>query len=139
MLNKLNEYAAKYADRLGFAIRFSVDLEKASRPFTTQIIRSDGLSVTYADLSGGEKQSVDICLAFAMHDLLSHKIPLNVLILDEVFEGLDREQIEAAFELIRLKAGNRTVFVITHAELIDSMGTKTITVEKRDNQTYVLG
>lgn len=139
MLNQLNACAAKYAERLGFAVKFSVDTTKASRPFTTIVLRGDGLQVDYAELSGGEKQSVDICLAFAMHELLSAKVPINVLILDEVFEGLDREQTEAVYDLIRLKAGSRSVYVITHTELADSMGTKTVVVRKEDNQSYFMG
>lgn len=138
MLTQLNEYAKKYAARLGLRVVFSVDLSKASRPFITTCYK-DGHEVTYADLSGGQKQRIDICLAFAVHDVVSHVSNINVLFMDEIFEGLDDEGIETAFDLIRTKAGDgKSVFVITHASMLDSLNTKSIYVEQdEDKSTYL--
>lgn len=138
MLNQLNEYVKRYAGRLGLRIKFGVDLSKASKPFTTTCFKGEH-EVDYADLSGGQKQRIDIILAFAMHDLISHTAKVNLLIMDEIFEGLDDEGIETAFDLIRLKAGEgRSVFVVTHASLIDSLNAKTMWVDQDEqNCTYL--
>jgi len=111
MLSRLNSYVERYASRLGVHVHFSVDLEKASKPFITTC-HKDGVQLNYAELSGGEKQRIDIALAFAMHDLVGDVSGTNLLVMDEVFEGLDDEGVEVVFDLIRVKAGDdKTVFI----------------------------
>lgn len=130
MLAKLNSYVEKYAQRLGVYVRFSVDLSKVSKPFVTTCYKN-GKEIDYKELSGGEKQRIDIALAFAMHDLVSHSSKVNLLVMDECFEGLDGEGIESAFDLIRVKCvDKKTVFVISHSMIIDSLNSKTIEVYK---------
>lgn len=137
MLQKLNVYCAKYYDQLKFKVEFSVDLSKASKPFTTLIYSADKTR-DYLDLSGGQKQRVDICIAFAMHDLITEKADFNILALDEIFEGMDAEGIETAFELIRLKAERHSVYLVTHNDIIDSLYCKTIELGlDNDRHTYV--
>ena len=130
MLEQLNNHIVKYASRLGSYVKFSVDLSKASKPFTTTCF-IQGDEVDYEELSGGERQRMDIAMAFAMHDLIKSQVQMNILAMDEIFEGLDAEGIETAFDLIRVKAGeNTSVFVITHSQTIDSLNTKSMTAVK---------
>ncbi len=137
MLQKLNVYCANYYEQLKFRVEFSVDLSKASKPFTTLIYSADKTR-DYLDLSGGQKQRVDICIAFAMHDLITEKADFNILALDEIFEGMDAEGIETAFELIRLKAERHSVYLVTHNDIIDSLYCKTIELGlDKDRHTYV--
>lgn len=128
MLTQLNLYAAEYAARLGFGVEFSVDMTKASKPFQTLVYQNDEVR-DYLDLSGGQKQRVDMVVAFAMHDMVSYKTRINILVMDEVFEGLDNDGVETAFDLIRRKAENHAVYLITHNDIIDSLQSKTITIE----------
>ena len=139
MLSKLNSYVVKYAELLGVRVKFSVDMEKASKPFLTTCY-FEGEDVPYETLSGGEKQRVDVAVAFAMHDLVSHAANINVLFMDEVFEGLDSEGVEAVYELVRTKAGEgKSVYIITHASELDSSFTKRFTVvyDKEKNTTVL--
>lgn len=125
MLNQMNIYAQRYASRLGFRVEFSVDMSKASKPFQTLIY--DGEFVRdYEDLSGGQKQRVDVCVAFAMHDLISHKSDINILVMDETTEGLDNKGIESFFDLVRQKAESHSVYLVTHSDIIDSLNCKSI-------------
>lgn len=126
MLNRLNTYIEKYSNISGVSIKFSVDLTKASKPFKTSCFYR-GEMVDYETLSGGEKQRIDVATAFAMHDLISHSCSVNMLIMDEVFEGLDSSGIDAIYELIRDKASlGMTIFVVTHAMMLDTTLTKKI-------------
>ncbi len=135
MLEQLNVFIEKYAERMGLGIRFSVDLTKTSAPFVTECYK-DGNVVDYRDLSGGEKQRIDIAMLFAMHDLVSGLVKFNVLIMDEVFEGLDQEGMEQAFDMIRVKGGKETtVYVITHSSRVDTLGCRSIDVVKTDGQS----
>ena len=43
---------------------------------------------TYDELSGGEKQVCNLCMAFAMHEALTASKGINLAFLDEVFESL---------------------------------------------------
>jgi DNA repair exonuclease SbcCD ATPase subunit len=130
MLNQLNEYVKKYASRLGYRVKFTVDMESARKSFITRCYKGDR-EVDYADFSGGQKQRVDVCLAFAMHDLVSSTRSLSILVMDEIFEGLDDEGIETVFDLIRVKAGDGAgVYVITHSTMIDSLNAKTVWIEQ---------
>ena len=64
-----------------------------------------------------------------MHDLVSYNSNINILILDEVFEGLDEAGEAAVFDLIRMKADEgKSVYVITHSPHIDSLYSSTIEV-----------
>lgn len=138
MLTKLNSIAYEYASKLGFRVEFSVDMTKASKPFQTMIYKGDSVK-DYRDLSGGQQQRVNICIAFAMHDLVTMNSSINILVMDEVFEGLDKEGIELVFELIRVKAETKSVYLITHEETIDSMGTRSFTFAQDENElTYLL-
>ena len=137
MLNQLNIFLETYASRLGVGVRFSIDLTKDSKPFVATCYMGEH-TVDYAELSGGQKQRVDVCIAFAMHDIVVSTNRFNILILDEVFEGLDENGIKAIFDLIRLKAsGKRTVYVITHSPLVDGLNAKNINVTFENKLSYI--
>ena len=113
------------------------DLDKSSKPFYTKVLLSDGLEVNHQELSGGEQQLVDVCIAFGTQELVSKLLPL--LILDEVFEGLDSENIAKVFDFVRLKVDQgKDVYIITHQSNLDFKYTKTIEVEKVGKMTKVI-
>lgn len=113
-LRLLNQYVHRYSSLLGFSVQLAVDLESALKSIEIHIAK-DGIQCDYGCLSGGEQQRVDLCIAFALHDLISANYDLNLLILDEVFESIDTYQgVEQVSELINFKSFNKSVFVITH-------------------------
>lgn len=113
-LRLLNQYVYRYSSLLGFTVELAVDLESALKSIEINIAK-DGVRCDYGCLSGGEQQRVDLCIAFALHDLISANYNLNILILDEVFESIDTYQgVEQVSELINFKSMNKSVFVITH-------------------------
>ena len=137
MLNKLNGYMEQYANVLGSRVKFSVDSEKASSPFLTTVYRKDKI-VDYEELSGGAQQRVDICLAFACHDLVSKTNNINLLIMDEIMEGLDAEGIEQVFELIRMKAkAGDSIYIISHLDNLNSKSAGLMRVTNDGINSYV--
>lgn len=137
MLQELNKYAFNYASRLGFGVKFAVEMDKVSKPFKTMIYEGDFIR-DYEDLSGGQQQRVDIVIAFAMHDLISRGTNINILVLDELFEGLDNQGIEVAFDLIRQKSKDKAVYIISHSDIVDSLNAKTIWVDWDDMKNTVI-
>ena len=135
MLNELNHVADKYSSRLGLRVKFSVDLTKASKPFTTKCYKGE-YEITYEELSGGEKQRIEIVMALALHDVIAKNSNINLLIFDEAFENLDEEGRSIVLDLIKQKAEDKTVFVVSHADIIEALGVKYISVEKDEKGSY---
>lgn len=136
MLSKLNQNFVKYGQRLGVSMEFSIDMSKASKPFTTTCSIGSRLNKDYAEFSGGQKQRLDIVLIFAMYDLISVHSDINILVMDEVFEGLDEEGEAAVFDLIRMKADEgKSVYVISHSQVLDSLYSQSINFEFTNGTT----
>jgi DNA repair exonuclease SbcCD ATPase subunit len=120
MLTMLNQKVKKYGDRLGASLEFSIDLTKASKPFVTICSLGDKLNKDYNSFSGGEKQRLDLCLMFAMTELVSMGSDINILILDEALENLDEAGEAAAFEIIRSIADTgKSIYLVTHSQIVD--------------------
>ncbi len=70
-------------------------------------------------LSGGESFLVSLALALGLSDLVSHKVGIDSLFLDEGFGTLDNETLEIALDALdSLNASGKMVGVISH---IDAM------------------
>src|SRR5690606_27058510 len=108
LLQNVNEQLKKYGKYLGYYIEFSIDLESGNRNFEAVVYSNDQIRM-YEDLSGGQKQLVDVCLAFAIHDTITETKDLNILLMDEVFESLDADNIELVSELIQHKAKDTSI------------------------------
>ena len=82
----------------------------------------NSLDITYCgkmfdNLSGGEKQRCDIILQFAIRDLLQNYLNYssNILVLDEIFDGLDKISTNKIIDLITNKLKDvESIFIISH-------------------------
>jgi DNA repair exonuclease SbcCD ATPase subunit len=144
-LLRLNKFIERYAQRLGYRVRFNIDHSTANKDFYTTVFYTkhteEGLvefEKDYEEFSGGQQQRIALAIAFAMFDIVSSKINCNLLIMDEAFEGLDAEGRETAFDLIRLKMQEgKTVFIITHSDEIDSKYSKSISIYRENNLSKI--
>jgi DNA repair exonuclease SbcCD ATPase subunit len=126
MLTLLNQAMETYAQQLGVRVRFVMDLNSARKGVITQCYKDGGI-VLYDELSGGEKQRVDIVQVFGTHDVVSGKVGFNILLMDEIFENLDAEGVDAVFDLIRMKlTEDRSIYIITHLAEINTMFARVI-------------
>jgi len=113
MLNKVNYYLKGYTRFIGFGVKVYMDLESANKDFKISILRGVQ-EVPYDDLSGGQKQLADVALIFALNDTVTASKPINILLMDEVFESLSKNNIEIVGQIIERKAINRSIHLITH-------------------------
>ncbi len=68
-------------------------------------------------LSGGESFLVSLALALGLSDLVSHKVSIDSLFLDEGFGTLDTETLEIALDALdSLNASGKMIGVISHIE-----------------------
>lgn len=95
------------------------------------VFRFNGRS--YGTLSGGERQTIDLCTGLALRDLAEayNKCDMNLLILDEPFEGLDSRLTSAAQTLLR-SYEKSSVFFITHRP-VEARFDRVYTVTKREH------
>lgn len=70
----------------------------------------------YENLSGGEKQKVDLILQFALKDMLNTylNIHCNILVLDEIFDNLDVVGCQKVLNLISALKDVNSLYVISH-------------------------
>ena len=113
MLDDINERLEYYTTFIGLQVGFMIDMQSANRDLQTYVFKDDE-PVPYDDLSGGQQQLVDIVTAFAIHDIVSDSKECSLLVLDEVFESLDKDNIEIITELIQDKAQTKCLYLVTH-------------------------
>lgn len=130
-LDMLNRSLNRYSDILGLRVEFGVDLNTTKKDFYT-LIEIDGEVLDYDELSGGQKQLINIVMAFAMHESCTFSKGINILFLDEVFESLCRSNIEVVLELIKTMANDKSIFLITHQDSLPLSNSKTILVERKN-------
>lgn len=128
-LDMLNRTLDKYSQVLGFRIEFNIDLGTVRKEFFT-LIERDGQIIDYDELSGGEKQLVNVAMAFAMNESLTMSKGINLAFLDEVFESLSSDNVEVVTSLIRHTFADKTLFLITHLDSLPLSNTKILQVEK---------
>ena len=71
----------------------------------------------FACLSGGEQRRVDLIIQFAIRDMLSIYLDFssNILVLDEIFDNLDRVSSDQILKLIMEKLKDtESVFIVSH-------------------------
>lgn len=82
-------------------------------------------------LSGGESFLVSLALALALSDLVSHKVSIDSLFLDEGFGTLDGDTLEAALSALdALNASGKMIGIISHVEALKERIPTQIHVEK---------
>ena len=137
-LDFLNKELERYSEILGFHIAFEIDLSSTRKDFCT-LIEKDNHIIDYDELSGGEKQLVDISMAFAMNQALSLSKGINLAFLDEVFESLSSDNIELVIQLVREVYKDKTLFLISHHDSLPFSNVKILEVEKRNGLSYYKG
>jgi exonuclease SbcC len=123
MLFKLNQQLKQYRSTIGWGIKVYVEMSSAHKNIEISVLRGKD-EVPYEDLSGGQKQLVDFTLALALNDTVNLAKPINCLFMDEVFESLDKENVEVVTQLITDKAKTRCIHIVTHNSSFDPVGNK---------------
>lgn len=88
----------------------------------------------YENLSGGEKQRIDIIIQFAIRDMMSNYLSFssNILVLDEITDALDKVSCDKVINFITTELKDiESIFIISHhAEELDIPVDTVITIEK---------
>lgn len=134
-LDYLNAKLADYCHTLtGGEISVSVYLDDKDK-LQLDISTKGG---SYASASGGEKDRVDIAMAFALHDLASTQTDFtsNILILDEIAVFVDDEGIGYLMKMVREKLRRvDSAFLITQNPVFRDYCDVTWVVSKKDGKS----
>lgn len=128
-LSELNNLLSSYSEVLGFNIKFMVDLNSSRKDFVVNI-NLEGVEVFYEELSGGQKQLVNLAMALAMNQIITQSKGVNIAFLDEVFESLSYDNIEVVIGLIKKVYREKTLFLITHHESLPIPNSKILNVKR---------
>ena len=95
-----------------------------------RLTRADGTAATYAELSAGEKDRVDIVNGFALRALARWRLAaldpvataVNLAVFDETFDAIDDAGLKVVVRLLDEEvATGATVFVITHSSTLKAL------------------
>jgi len=129
ILKSLNKYINHYLGFFGYDISYELNAE------LEDIIIKDDEQISFNQLSGGEKRSVEISLIFALYEIVRLKMPdnINIIVLDEILSNyLDDVRITGALEILsELEERKLSIFVIDQKNLIkDNLDCKVIEITK---------
>lgn len=95
----------------------------------------------YENLSGGEKQKIDLIVQFSIRDMLSAYLNFksNILVVDEVFDNLDTFGCQKVINCIISKLSDiRTVYIITHHSDLDiPYDSELVVVKNEEGISYI--
>jgi DNA repair exonuclease SbcCD ATPase subunit len=136
---RLNESAQRYSQLLTDGIvnvGFSTTRELKDKRLREEFVVTvdiDDAAPDYTLCSGGQRCRADIIATLALGDVAASRVgvPLNLLFMDEVFDGLDSAGMERAAYLLQQIAQERSsIFVMTHSDAMAGYFPNVITVRR---------
>jgi len=125
-------------------------LNKRIKQYSRQVFDTEELNFTlnenevdisycgkqYENLSGGEKQKIDIIIQLALRDILSKQLNIrsNLLVCDEIFDNMDLLGCNKIIDLISSLTDIDSVFIISHhAQDLEITKDNSLVVEKSES------
>jgi len=130
VVNKMNTYIKR--DFRGFLLSNVIDyIQMKAKEYSAQIFDTDEIRFaldgnnidisfcgkSYENLSGGEKQRVDLIVQFAIRDMMCQYLNFscNILVLDEITDNLDSVSCDKVLTFIANELKDiESVFIISH-------------------------
>ena len=139
---KANEYLSKLSGNTA-EIEFSTVTRLANGElrdkFEVRINNQVG-GDSYKSNSTGERRRIDLAISLALQDLVMTRsnARLNILLYDEVFDGVDAVGCENVILLLQeMSKKVESIFVITHNDILKTYFDKYLVVTKKNGQTTV--
>lgn len=130
VITKMNTLIKR--DFRGFLLKSVIDfINKKAKEYCSYVFDTNAIEFTlngnnidisycnkqYENLSGGEKQKVDLIIQFSIRDMMCQYLNFssNILVLDEIFDNLDAIGCTKVLNLISEKLTDiESIFIITH-------------------------
>jgi DNA repair exonuclease SbcCD ATPase subunit len=133
LLSMMNASIQQYINDLGMSIRCKFD-----EYFDEQLSNDKGKEISYWNLSGGERRTVDLACAWAFKDLKRKisGVSSNVEWIDEVFDSaFDERGFDLLVELMkqRIDKNSLSVYAISHRKEMEKHVTGEIVFLEKEN------
>lgn len=94
-----------------------------------------GMTRSYAGASKGQKRRMDLALLLAFRDLSASRSGnvIDQLIVDEIFDGMDRTGTESVADMLAELSAERPVLLVTHDDRLKSVGERTVIIHHDGN------
>ena len=130
IINKMNTIITR--DFRGYLLQNSIEfINNKAKEYSKEVFDTDkldfqldGNSISisydgkeYENLSGGEKQKIDLIVQLSLRDMLCKHLNFssNILVLDELFDNLDSTGCQRVLNLIATKLNDvESIFIVTH-------------------------
>lgn len=126
VINFINKKAKEYSQCI-------FDTDRINFSINGNNIEISYCNKQYENLSGGERQKVDLIIQFSIRDMLCKflNFSCNILIVDEIFDNLDSIGCQRVINLISTKLHDISdVFIVTHRGDLEIPYDSEIIVEK---------
>jgi DNA repair exonuclease SbcCD ATPase subunit len=142
----INKLASGYAQLLlgdGAVVRLSATSKLKSKDAVREKLSVEGAipgcTKTYAGASKGQKKRMDLSILLAFSDLVASRSgkPIQQLLADELFDGLDRTGVESVSELLRELSAGCPVALITHDPKLKPIADRVVVVHHVDGKAAV--
>ena len=135
-LDFINSRLTHYSSQL-FENDVTVSLTHRDGKITISVSTLGG---TYESASGGEKDRVDICLAFALLDLARQctNWGSNILVMDEIAVHVDSKGVQGLMKVVEDLVGDvASVYMISHNPIFEGYGDKTLLVTRVEGTSTI--
>lgn len=142
LTHKANEYSDLLTDgRIHISFQTQAQLKSGDirDKFNVQIINQDGHS-SHKGSSMGERRCVDLCILWSLQDLARSRVaePINIEFYDEIMDILDEDNTEHVLTVLNNRAKERSVWVISHNDMLKGMFDTTFTVDKYSGESHIV-
>jgi len=136
LLRKVNTALLYYTQFLGHTVKLEVNMESANKDIEVFIYQKDWV-IDINDFSGGQRQLVDIAINFAINDVISDTRGCNLLILDEVFDGLSANNIDLVSEIIIARNKDKSIWLVTHRKEFNPVNARYLKLGYKKGRTFI--
>ena len=102
------------------------------------LVNRFGIEVPYEDLSGGQQQLINLTTIFAINEVIQETKPCGLFIGDELFESLDKTNVEVVANILQDRAEKQSIFLVTHLLDFNIQNSEVIKLENVNGITTLL-
>ena len=131
----LNRKINKYLNMFNTGVRCDFDMY-----FSETLMNLYGVEKSYDSFSAGEQKRIDLAVLLTFQDILSEQsgIDIGISFYDEILDtSIDNDGREMILSLLKEKSKEHPVYIISHRGKMSDLIDKEITLEKRNDFTYI--
>ena len=135
LIPNINKSIQYYIDILEQPYRVEFDQEFKAHVYTD----TNDKSISYKDLSTGQKKTLDICIIFGIIQNVIANVDFNIFFLDELFSNMDIESRNIMLSMLNenMLKEDRCIFIVNHAEMADDYFNHKIRVKLENKKVVV--